>query len=90
MLVETGMMLHFCQPGHLLTCSNFSSYVTMVAKKEYKLLDSFHKIRKARIHCFFHICTQTCFHKRMDSQIILMIVIQIFQDVTVCLQVNSH
>lgn len=52
MLVETGLVLHFCQPGHLLTCGNFSSYVAMVAKKEYKPLDSSHKIRKTRIRCF--------------------------------------
>jgi hypothetical protein len=55
MLEETGLVLNFCQPGHQLTCSNLSSYVAVVAKKEYKPLDSSHKIRKARIYCFSHL-----------------------------------
>jgi hypothetical protein len=52
MLVEIGVSGF----AFLLTCSNFSSYVAMVAKKEYKPLDSSHKIKikKARIHCFSH------------------------------------
>lgn len=53
MLVETGLVLHFHQPGLLLTCSNFSIYMTIVAMKEYKPLEISHKIIKARIRCFF-------------------------------------
>jgi hypothetical protein len=55
MLVEIGLVLHFCQPGHLLTCSNFSSYVAIVAMKEYKPLNLSHNITEARIRCFSHL-----------------------------------
>lgn len=51
-LVETCLVPNFCRHGRLFTCNNLNSYVAMVAAKEYKPLDSSHKVRKARIRCF--------------------------------------